>query len=290
MGEGGALDQETNMDFTDKTCIVTGANTGLGFEVAKRLGAQGEDTTVLCRSKRRGEEAVTRIKSAHPNASIELAVCDLSSLTSIRDFIQGFKERKPKLDLLYNNAAVMRSERTETEDGFELMFQVNYLAPFILMTSLLDLLKEGASPFLINNGRPSYKLRLDMDDLQFTKKYAMYQSFFLTKLCLLFATLEFARRTESEGVTVTMIDPGPFKSELVRDKRLIGWFKNLISAPVEEAAENIMFHINPDEAETKHGRVFKEREDHPLSDYWTDTDVSGGLWSITEEMLKGTTG
>jgi NAD(P)-dependent dehydrogenase (short-subunit alcohol dehydrogenase family) len=278
------------MDLTDKTCIVTGANTGLGFEVAERLAEQRADTTLLCRSKRKGEEAVLKIQTAHPSASVELAVCDLSSVTSIRDFVEGFKERKPKLDLLYNNAAVMKSERTETDDGFELMFQVNYLAPFILMTSLLDLLKEGASPFLINNGRPSYKLRLDMDDLQFTKKYTMYQSFFLTKLCLLFATLELARRPESDGVTVTMIDPGPFKSELVRDKRLMGWFKNLISASVEKAAENIMFHINPDEAETKHGRVFKEREDHPLSDYWTDTGVSGRLWSITEEMLKGTTG
>jgi NAD(P)-dependent dehydrogenase (short-subunit alcohol dehydrogenase family) len=275
------------MDFTDKTCIVTGANTGLGFEVAKRLAARGADTTVLCRSKRKGEKAVLRIKDANPNASVELAVCDLSSLTSIRDFLDRFRDRHPKLDLLYNNAAVMKSERTETEDGFEMMFQVNYLAPFILMTSLLDLLKQGTSAFLINNGRPSYKLRLDMDDLQFTKKYTMYQSFFLTKLCLLLSTLELARRPESDGVTVTMIDPGPFKSELVRDKRLISWFKNLISAPVEKAAENILFHLRPEEAEAKHGRVFKEREDHPLSAYWTDPDNGARLWSITEEMLKG---
>jgi NAD(P)-dependent dehydrogenase (short-subunit alcohol dehydrogenase family) len=277
------------MDFVDKACIVTGANTGLGFEVAERLAARGADTTLLCRSRRKGEEAVARIGATSPNASVELAVCDLSSLSSIRDFVERYRDRHQKLDLLYNNAAVMKSERTETGDGFEMMFQVNYLAPFILMNSLLDLLKRGTSPFVINNGRPSYKLRLDMEDLQFKKKYSMYQSFFLTKLCLLFATLELARRQENGGVTVTMIDPGPFKSELVRDKRLMGWFKNIISAPVEKAAENILFHINPEEAEAKHGRVFKEREDHPLSDYWADREYGVRLWSITEEMLEGLT-
>jgi NAD(P)-dependent dehydrogenase (short-subunit alcohol dehydrogenase family) len=276
------------MDFVDKACIVTGANTGLGFEVAERLAARGADTTLLCRSRRKGEEAVARIGATAPNASVELAVCDLSTLSSIRDFVERYRDRHQKLDLLYNNAAVMKSERTETGDGFEMMFQVNYLAPFILMNSLLDLLKRGTSPFVINNGRPSYKLRLDMEDLQFKKKYSMYQSFFLTKLCLLFATLELARRQENGGVTVTMIDPGPFKSELVRDKRLMGWFKNIISAPVEKAAENILFHINPEEAEAKHGRVFKEREDHPLSDYWADREYGVRLWSITEEMLGGT--
>ncbi|MFC1791305.1 SDR family NAD(P)-dependent oxidoreductase [Gemmatimonadota bacterium] len=275
------------MDFTGKTCIVTGANTGLGFEVATRLAIRGADITLLCRSRRRGEEAVLKIQETHPGALVELAVCDLSSLSSVQGFVHGFKEKRSKLDLLYNNAAVMKSERTETEDGFELMFQVNYLAPFLLMTSLLDLLRKGTSPFLINNGRPSYKLRLDLDDLQFTKKYRMYQSFFLTKLCLLLSTLELARRPECDGVTVTMIDPGPFKSELVRDNRVAGWVKNLFSAPVEKAAENILFHLNPDEAKKKHGKVFKETKDHPLSDYWTDPATSGRLWSMTEEMLKG---
>jgi NAD(P)-dependent dehydrogenase (short-subunit alcohol dehydrogenase family) len=276
------------MDFTYETCIVTGANTGLGFEVAKRLAARGAETTLLCRNERKGDEAALRIKTAHPNASVEPAVCDLSSLASVRGFVESFREHHPKLDLLYNNAAVMKSERTETENGIEMMFQVNYLSPFILMTSLLDLLRKGTAPFLINNGRPSYKLRLDMDDLQFKKKYSMYRSFFFTKLCLLFATLELARRPESDGVTVTMIDPGPFKSELVRDKRVAGWVKNLFSAPVERAADNLLFHIDPDEADAKHGRVFKERKNHPLSDYWKNPDIGEKLWSVTEEMLKAT--
>lgn len=276
------------MEFADKSCVVTGANTGLGFEVAKRLAGLGAETTLVCRSGRRGEGAIHRIRAAHPNARLELAVCDLSSLASVRQFVAGYRERRGSLDLLYNNAAVMRADRAETEDGFETTFQVNYIAPFVLMTSLLELLKRGSTPFLINNGRPSHKLRLDWEDLQFTKTYSMYRSFFLTKLCLLLATLELARRSDSDGVTVTMIDPGPFKSELVRDRRLMGWFKNLISAPVEKAADNILFHMVPAEAEAKHGRVFKEKENYPLPAYWSDPENGARLWSITEELLQGT--
>jgi NAD(P)-dependent dehydrogenase (short-subunit alcohol dehydrogenase family) len=207
-------------------------------------------------------------------------------MKSIQSFIEEFKGKYSKLDILYNNAAVMKQKRTVTEDGFEMMFQVNYLASFILMNSFLELLKNSQSPFIINNGRPSYKLHLDMNDLQFLNNYKMYNSFFKTKLCLLFATLELSRRQESDGITVTMIDPGPFKSELVRDVPLMGWVKNLFSSSVDKAAENILYHITSDESENKNGKVFKEKQEWPLTDYWKDTSISERLWSITESLIK----
>lgn len=213
-------------------------------------------------------------------------ICDLSSMKSIQNCIEECIGKYSKLDILYNNAAVMKQKRTVTEDGFEMMFQVNYLASFILMNSFLELLKNGLSPYIINNGRPSDKLRLDMDDLQFVKNYRMYHSFFKTKLCLLFASLEISRRHESEGITVTMIDPGPFKSDLVIDAPLMGWIKNLFSSTVEKAAENIVYHITSDEAKNKNGKVFKEKQEKSLTEYWKDTGVSERLWSITESLIK----
>ena len=77
------------MDLSDKTCIVTGANSGLGFQVAKGLAGRGADTTLLCRSRKRGEAAILKIKRELPNPSVDLAVCDLSSLDSISDFIDS---------------------------------------------------------------------------------------------------------------------------------------------------------------------------------------------------------
>ncbi len=154
------------------------------------------------------------------------------------------------------------------------------------MNSFLGLLKNGSSPYVINNGRPADKLRLDMDDLQFSEAYNMYDSFFRTKLCLLFASLELSRRPESDGITVTMIDPGPFKSDLVRDAPLMGWVKNLFSATVDKAADNLLYHITFDEAEDKNGKVFKEKQEKPLTEYWKDTRVSERLWSVTESLIK----
>jgi NAD(P)-dependent dehydrogenase (short-subunit alcohol dehydrogenase family) len=274
------------MNLTGKTCLLTGANTGLGLSVAKQFAAQGADTLLVCRSKEKGEDAILEIRSKIPNASLELMICDLSSMRSIQGFTENLKEKYSKLDILYNNAAVMKQKRTVTEDGFEMMFQVNYLAPFILMNSFLELLKNGSSPCIINNGRPSDKLRLDMDDLQFSKNYQMYNSFFKTKLCLLFASLELSRRRKSDGITVTMIDPGPFKSDLVRDVPLMGWVKNLFSATVDKAAGNILYHLNPDEADDKNGKVFKEKIEFPLTEYWKDTSISERLWSETESLIK----
>jgi len=274
------------MNLAGKTSLITGANTGLGLAVAKQFAAIGSDTILVCRNNEKGENAILEINREIPNASVELMICDLSSMKSIQSFIEEFKGKYSKLDILYNNAAVMKQKRTITEDGFEMMFQVNYLGSFILMNSFIELLKNGSTPYIINNGRPSDKLRLDMEDLQFIENYNMYQSFFKTKLCLLFSTFELSRRQESDGITVTMIDPGPFKSDLVRDVPMMGWIKNLFSAPVDKAAKNILYHITP-EGTNKNGKVFKEKQEYPLTDYWKDSSISARLWSSTESLIKG---
>jgi NAD(P)-dependent dehydrogenase (short-subunit alcohol dehydrogenase family) len=273
------------MNLSGKTCLVTGANSGLGFEITKLLATHGAETVMLCINEEVGERAILEIKRAVPGTAIELMICDLSSMDSIQSFINAFLKRKTKLDILFNNAAIMKKKRTVTEDGFEMMFQVNYLAPFILMTSFRDILKKGSSPQILNNGLPSDRLRLDMDDLQFIKKYSMYHSFFKTKLCLLFTSLEYSRRYGNDGISTFMADPGPFKSNLVKEVPLAGWFKNLFSSTVDKAAENILYVLTS-EIE-KNGKVFKEKKEYPLIEYWKDKNVGEQLWSITESLIKG---
>ncbi len=275
------------MELSGKNCLVTGASSGLGLAVSKELARKGANTILLCRDRVKGEGAIREIRSEVPDASLELMICDLASMESIRQFIEEFKTKHSRLDVLFNNAAVMKRKRTLTEDGFEMMFQVNYLAPFILMNTFVDLLQNGSSAQIINNALPSDRLRLDLDDLQFSRHYRMYNSFFLTKLCLLMAGLEFARRYESGGIDTVMAVPGQFKSSLVREIPLMGWLKNLFSAPVEQAAENILYVITSDCIKPKNGKVFKKRQERPLPEYWQDTHTSETLWSITESLLHG---
>jgi len=277
------------MDLKEKICLITGANSGLGFEVSKQMAARGAQIIMVCRSKSKGDLALSRLRKEKPDASVELMICDLSSIKSIQEFIRKFRTNHSKLDVLYNNAAVMKQKRTITEDGFEMMFQVNYLAPFIFMRSFQELLRKGSSPCIVNNGRPADKLRLDLDDLQFERNYKMYQSFFKSKLCLLFSTLELSRKSEIGDISVMMIDPGPFKSDLVRDMPLAGRVKNLFSAPVEKAAENLLHHIILDDIHTRNGKVFKEKQEYPITDYWKDIELAEQLWTLTESLIQDKT-
>lgn len=274
------------MELSGKNCLVTGASSGLGFEVTKGLARRGANTILLCRNKFKGEDAIHAIRQEIPDASIELIICDLASLASIRQFIENFKTKHSTLDILFNNAAVMKRNRTVTNDGFEMMFQVNYLAPFMLMNAFVGILQNAPHSLVLNNTLPSYKVRLDMDDLQFSQNYSMYKSFFQTKLCLLFATLEFARIHESNGITSVMAVPGSFKSDLVREIPLMGWVKNLFSAPVTRAAENILYVMSTGVIKHKNGKAFKEKQEWPISEYWQDTDVRQRLWSLTESLIS----
>jgi NAD(P)-dependent dehydrogenase (short-subunit alcohol dehydrogenase family) len=273
------------MTLSTKNCLITGANSGLGFAVSRKLARLGAHTILVCRNQERGAQAIQAIRKETPEAAVELMICDLASLASVQRFIQDCQEKITHLDLLFNNAAVMKRKRTVTADGFEMMFQVNYLAPFMLMQAFLGLLKDGSAPEIINNGRPEADVRVNFNDLQFAQKYQMYNSFFVTKLYLLLASLELSQREESTGITVTQADPGPFKSRLVRDIALVSWVKNLFSAPVKEAADNILYVAALDEAQKKTGRVFNKREVVPLAPYWQDAEVRERLWSITETML-----
>ena len=115
------------MVYSGKKVLITGANSGLGLAVAKGFARLGADLILLCRTRENGEKAVLDIASEVPNASIGLMICDLASMSSIDRFIADFRAEHTSLDLLFNNAAVMKRDRTVTEDGFEMMFQVNYL-------------------------------------------------------------------------------------------------------------------------------------------------------------------
>ena len=125
-------------DQTGRVAIVTGANSGIGFEAAKALAEKGAHVIVASRNKQRGEDAVAGIAEAAPQATAELMLLDLASLASVKEFVTNFTDRFDRLDLLLNNAGVMMpQQREETEDGFELQFGTNHLGHFALTLQLL---------------------------------------------------------------------------------------------------------------------------------------------------------
>lgn len=272
--------------LTGKNCLVTGASSGLGLEVSKQLCKLGAHVILLCHNKNKGHEAIKKIQIETPGASTDLMICDLSSIKSVNEFLEAFKRKYSKLHLLFNNAAVIKKQFTKTEDNIETMFHVNYLAPFILSNSLTNELKNTSSSRIINIGFPDEKYHLDFEDLQSQKKYSSLDSFFKTKLCVSYFSLELKKRLTKTNVEVINTDPGPgsFKSNIVREFPFVGFFKNLFAKPVKKVAENIIYLAFSNEIDLSSNNIFSGRKKQDLTDYWSDENIRQKLWSITESL------
>ena len=130
--------------MSDKICIVTGANSGIGKHATIGLAKKGATVIMLCRNEERGENAREEIIKVSDNETVDLILCDLSVQAQIRQFAETFKQRYGALHVLVNNAGIIKWDRTITPDGLETTLAVNYLAPFLLTHLLLDYLKTSA--------------------------------------------------------------------------------------------------------------------------------------------------
>ena len=138
-------------DQSGRLAIVTGANSGIGFEAARALAAKGAHVIVASRGRQRGEEAVAALLEGSPDSTVELMLLDLANLGSVREFVTAFDKRFDRLDLLLNNAGVMMPlEREETADGFELQLGTNHLGHFALTVPLLPLLVATQGSRVVN--------------------------------------------------------------------------------------------------------------------------------------------
>ncbi|GAB2270227.1 hypothetical protein Dimus_005133 [Dionaea muscipula] len=135
-------DMQTRME--GKNCIVTGANSGIGFETAHGLASRGACVYMVCRNKERGEAAVSKIQSMTGNRTVYLEICDLSSIGAIKSFASEFSSKDLPIHVLVNNAGVLENERVATSEGFEMNFAVNVLGTYAMTESMLPLLEKAA--------------------------------------------------------------------------------------------------------------------------------------------------
>lgn len=207
-------------DQTGRLMIVTGANTGLGFETTRMLAEKGATVVMACRNLQKAEAARARIAEAVPDASLEVLEIDLASMSSVRAFADAFLARHDRLDVLINNAGVMMPPFTKTEDGFELQFAANYLGHFLLTARLMDVIRATEGSRVVSLSSIAHRRgRIDFDDLQSEDGYSASDAYAQSKLaCLLFA-YELQRRLEAVGDDTTIstaAHPGVATTELAR--------------------------------------------------------------------------
>ncbi|MFW6435245.1 MAG: oxidoreductase [Halovenus sp.] len=206
MSESWTADQMP--ECSEKTVLITGANSGLGFEATKAFARQGATVIMACRSTERGEQAAQEIAEQLPGgtgATLNVRQCDLASLDSIEAFADEVRDAYDDLHILCNNAGVMAIPRSETEDGFEMQFGVNHLGHFALTGQLLDLLvgTEGETRIVTHSSGAHTTGEVDFDDLHREESYSKWGAYGQSKLANLLFAYELQRRLDGAGITET---------------------------------------------------------------------------------------
>lgn len=210
---------ENLKDQTGRVVIVTGANTGIGFETAAALAERNAVVVLACRNAGKAEDAMTRIRARSRNATLRFIALDLASLASIEQFAAAFRATYDRLDLLINNAGVMAPPLGRTADGFELQFGSNHLGHFALTGRLLERLESTPGARIVNVSSIMHKYgRIDFENLNAEKGYDKSAAYAQSKLANLLFTRELQRRLRASGskVLVTAAHPGWTGTDLQR--------------------------------------------------------------------------
>jgi NAD(P)-dependent dehydrogenase (short-subunit alcohol dehydrogenase family) len=210
-----------------RLAVVTGANTGLGFETAQILAARGASVVLAVRDTEKGKAAAARIAGAAPSANVTVQPLDLTSLDSIRAAADELRATHPAIDLLINNAGVMFPPKQTTHDGFELQLGTNHLGHFALTGLLLEqmLPVPGSRVVTVSSLAHRIQARINFDDLQSERSYSRVAAYSQSKLANLMFTYELQRRLSAAGTTIAVAaHPGLANTELTRNTPAIAAF------------------------------------------------------------------
>lgn len=193
-------------DLSGKTIIVTGANSGIGYDAALQLADKGAQVVLACRNQEKGTAAVAQIQREVPNASLELMPLDLANLASVRDFAERFAQAHARLDILINNAGVMALPKRATHDGFEMQFGTNHLGHFALTGLLLERLLGTPRSRVVTVSSIAHRAgSIRFHDLQWEKSYGKWGAYGQSKLANLLFMNELDRRLKAAGKSTVSV-------------------------------------------------------------------------------------
>lgn len=281
----------------EKVAIITGANSGIGFETAIGLIKKGIDVVMACRDVQKAEDAKAKILREHPNAKIKVMKLDLSSLADGRKFVEEFQRQYKQLNLLVNNAGIMMSPHKVTEDGFENQLATNYIGHFALTGLLLPLLTSTTGSRVITLSSLSYKwAEIEFDDLHAKKGYSRKKAYGQSKrACLMFA-FELQRRLSLANHRTLSLAAHPGLSKTNLDQyfpSLIRPLGSLFLQPAEMGALPVLYAALDDDltgGEFIGPDGFQQLRGYPAiieaDAYSTNQEVAERLWETSEEMTN----
>jgi NAD(P)-dependent dehydrogenase (short-subunit alcohol dehydrogenase family) len=289
-------------DQTGRVAVITGANTGLGYETALALAAHGAHVVLAVRNLDKGKDAISRIVAQSPQADVALQELDLTSLESVRTAAHQLRADHDRIDLLINNAGVMYPPKSTTKDGFELQFGTNHLGHFAFTGLLLDRLLPVAGSRVVTISSIGHRIRADVhfDDLQWEHSYNRVSAYGQAKLANLLFTYELQRRLAPIGTTIAVAaHPGGSNTELMR--HLPAWAASLypVLAPMfQDAAMGALPQLRAATDPSVHGGQyygpdgFSQTRGYPKvvgsSKKSHDPERQRRLWTVSEELTAVT--
>jgi NAD(P)-dependent dehydrogenase (short-subunit alcohol dehydrogenase family) len=286
-----------------KTIVITGANSGIGYEAALQLAGKGAHVVLACRDRARGQGAIDAIKATHPAAILSLLELDLASLASIRRFAEALRATTPVLDVLCNNAGVMAIPFRRTADGFEMQFGTNHLGHFALTGLLLEPLLAAPAGRVVNVSSNGHKLGwMRFENLHEESAYSRWLAYTRSKLANLLFTYELQRRLEAAGARAISVacHPGYSATNLQTagakmdgssiEEAIMGFASRIFAQPAAMGALPTLYaatapdvrggdYIGPD--------GFAEQAGHPKKVQSNarshDREAQRRLWEVSEE-------
>ena len=268
-----------------KVCLVTGASSGIGKEIAKGLARTGATAVMVGRNRQRAEAARDEIIGETANDSVELMISDFSSFDAVRRLAADFKGRHARLDVLVNNAGTIPAKLELSADGYEMQFAVNHLAYFLLTNLLLGTIKASAPARIVNTASGVHtRGRIDFDNLRGENRYGFLRAYGRSKLANILFTYELAGRLEGTGVTVNCFTPGMTKTDLGRYLRGVSgfFFRRMGRSPGEGAETAIYLATSPDVAGVT-GKYFADCREARSSEASHDAATARRLWEVSEK-------
>lgn len=279
------------MEMKDKTCLITGATSGIGKVTAIQLARLGARIIILARNKEKAEHTTREIMKYTGNIEIDTVIADLSSIAQIHDAAKYINDNYSHIDVLLNNAGFISGRTREmTVDGLEETFEVNYLSSFLLTYLLFDKLSASPDARIINVSSAAHAAaKPDFDDLQMERKYSSITAYGNSKLYLLLFTRQLAKRLkEHRNITVNALHPGFVASNFSQSAGgllhlVFRAFSFLAISPKRGAETSIYLASSPD-AINYNGLYFMKKKPFPVRNQYLTEENERLLWMKSEQL------
>ena len=260
--------------------LITGSTDGIGFQAATELARMGHHVIIHGRDKEKAKMNMDKIAKLANNNDLSFVYAELGSLAQIREMVNKFYDHYDRLDVLINNAGVIRQKRTVNQYGLEETFAINYLAPFYLTNLLLDLLEKGKPSRIVNVVSRVHSNHFDFDNLQWEKGYTAVKAYAKSKTALILFTYLLAEKLQSKDIAVNCLHPGRINTKLLHAAFQAG------GEPVIEGARKLVYAATSPELKDVNGEYFVNNRISSSTKITYNKEVQETLWKRTEEILK----